>query len=112
MFRSRPFNQRREKEESREGNWKDGAYQYYPPSPVESIPSATTDPYDSLWVVAAHSAKWRQGVRARDLTPMLLFKLGETTLSVKTREKYVGMHFCTDTQNMFEDHYKEKASTA
>jgi hypothetical protein len=42
----------------------------------------------------------------------LAFKLGETTLAVKIQEKYVGMNFRTDTRNMFEDHYKAKASTA
>ncbi|KAJ7623901.1 hypothetical protein DFH06DRAFT_1446575 [Mycena polygramma] len=42
----------------------------------------------------------------------LVFKLGETTLAIKTKEKYVGMNFRTDTRNMFEDHYKAKASTA
>jgi hypothetical protein len=39
----------------------------------------------------------------------LAFKLGETTLTVKVQEKYVGMHFRTDTRNMFEEHYKAKA---
>jgi hypothetical protein len=42
----------------------------------------------------------------------LVFKLGETTLAVKIQEKYVGMNFRTDTRNIFEDHYKAKASTA
>jgi hypothetical protein len=42
----------------------------------------------------------------------LVFKLGETTPAVKSQAKYVGMNFPTDTRNMFEDHYKAKASTA
>jgi hypothetical protein len=42
----------------------------------------------------------------------LVFKLGDSILTIKTEEKYVGMNFRTDTRNMFEDHYKAKASTA
>jgi hypothetical protein len=42
----------------------------------------------------------------------LVFKVGETALTVTTEEKYVGMHFRMDTRNMFEAHYKAKASTA
>lgn len=42
----------------------------------------------------------------------LEFKLGETVLAIKVQGKYVGMNFRTDTRNMFEDHYKAKASTA
>jgi hypothetical protein len=42
----------------------------------------------------------------------LEFKQGATTLAIKFQEKYAGMHFRTDTRNMFEDHYKAKAGTA
>jgi hypothetical protein len=40
------------------------------------------------------------------------FNLGANILNIKVQEKYVGMNFRTDTRNMFEDHYKMKASTA
>ncbi|KAJ7652699.1 hypothetical protein DFH06DRAFT_1093769 [Mycena polygramma] len=44
--------------------------------------------------------------------PLPPFHLGSTTLNLTTHEKYVGVHIRTDTRNMFESHYKEKASTA
>ncbi|KAJ7262647.1 hypothetical protein B0H12DRAFT_1269863 [Mycena haematopus] len=45
-------------------------------------------------------------------TPPPVFMLGATMLKIVTEEKYVGVNFHTDTQNMFEDHYKAKAGTA
>ena len=45
------------------------------------------------------------------LRPLPAFRLGNVTLAIKSDEKYVGVHFRTDTQNMFEDHYKNKART-
>jgi hypothetical protein len=42
----------------------------------------------------------------------LQFHLGANVLSIKVREEYVGMNINTTTRNMFEDHYKAKASTA
>ncbi|KAJ7123418.1 hypothetical protein C8R44DRAFT_875615 [Mycena epipterygia] len=46
------------------------------------------------------------------LLPLPLFMLGTTLLKVKTEEKYVGVNFRTDTQNMLAAHYKAKACTA
>jgi hypothetical protein len=42
----------------------------------------------------------------------LEFHLGANLLTIKEKEKYVGMNINTSTRNMFEDHYKAKASTA
>ncbi|KAJ7213545.1 hypothetical protein GGX14DRAFT_360820 [Mycena pura] len=46
------------------------------------------------------------------VSPLPIFRLGTTRISVKTEEKYVGVILRTDTQNMFADHYKAKARTA
>ncbi|KAJ7640141.1 hypothetical protein B0H17DRAFT_900630, partial [Mycena rosella] len=46
------------------------------------------------------------------LSPLPMFHLGSTQLTVKTDEKYVGINLRTDTRNILEDHYKAKARTA
>jgi hypothetical protein len=46
------------------------------------------------------------------LQPILEFILGSTTLEIKIEEKYVGVTFSTDAQNILEAHYKAKARTA
>jgi hypothetical protein len=40
------------------------------------------------------------------------FHIGANILAIEVEEKYVGMHFNTSKRNMFEYHYKAKASTA
>ncbi|KAJ6501046.1 hypothetical protein C8R47DRAFT_970532 [Mycena vitilis] len=44
--------------------------------------------------------------------PVPVFKLGSTVLKIKPDEKYVGVTFRTDTQNILAAHYKAKARTA
>jgi hypothetical protein len=41
-----------------------------------------------------------------------VFMLGTTQLKIESEEKYVGVLFRTDTQNILEAHYKAKARTA
>jgi hypothetical protein len=48
----------------------------------------------------------------RMILPLPLFHLGTNQLKIKTEEKYVGVNFRTDTQNIFSDHYQAKARTA
>jgi hypothetical protein len=44
--------------------------------------------------------------------PLPEFHLGTALLSVKVKEKYVGMNMNTETRHMFADHYTLKAQTA
>jgi hypothetical protein len=44
--------------------------------------------------------------------PLPVFMLGNEVLKVANEEKYVGVNLCSDTQNVFQDHYKAKAGTA
>lgn len=44
--------------------------------------------------------------------PLPQFQLGSNVLSITDHGKYVGVHFRTDKPNIFQDHYKVKASTA
>jgi hypothetical protein len=43
--------------------------------------------------------------------PPPVFKLGQTELKIEIEEKYIGVNFRTDMQNMFAAHYKAKART-
>jgi hypothetical protein len=44
--------------------------------------------------------------------PPPVFKLGDQVLTITDEEKYVGVNFRTDTQNILQAHYKAKAGTA
>jgi hypothetical protein len=44
--------------------------------------------------------------------PLPPFHLGSTVLNLTIHAKYVGVHIRTDTRDMFEFHYREKANTA
>jgi hypothetical protein len=45
-------------------------------------------------------------------SPVPQFQVVGSTLAIKTKEKYVGVHFRADQPNIFAHHYQEKVSTA